>query len=211
MHVLVILLLLLFELLVALLLLDLLLRHLPILALRYLLNRKRPLYHREHILRDQLLNLERQILFQEVVSGARHPEIIIRGVPDRLNLVVQVFLCFFVLLHVDLHDVEAADVELVLRADIVGLFDEHLQLFLDGLEVNDLRLSLHNPDAETVDMVLRFALHVCQSAIDRGVFLSKFSLKLDLQLVGPLVLLVAQQEQALHGLDVGQGGLDVAV
>ena len=210
-HVLVILLLLLFELIVALLLLDLLLRHVPILALRYLLNCKRPLDHREHVLRDQLLYLERQVFLEEVVRGARHPEIIIRGVPDRLNLVVQVFLCFFVLLRIDLHNVEAADVELVLTADFVGLFDEHLQLFLDGLKVNDLRLGLHDPDAETVDLVLRFALHIGQSAVNRGVFLSKFSLKLDLQLVGSLVLLVAQLEHALHGLDVGQGGTDVAV
>ena len=66
--------------------LFLLLRHSKLIALLNLLNSERTFYDTEHISRDNVLNLERQILLYEIVSRAYDTEIIICGKLDSFQL-----------------------------------------------------------------------------------------------------------------------------
>ena len=79
-----------FECIVPLLLSLLLFRHLSILTVHDLFHSERTLDETQDIARDNLLYLERQVLFDEVVCRPHNTEIIIRGKPDRLDLIDQV-------------------------------------------------------------------------------------------------------------------------
>lgn len=59
--------------------------------------------------RDDLLDLEWQVLLNEIVSGAIHPEVVVGGVANRLYLICQDLLRVVKLFRLHFHISESSD------------------------------------------------------------------------------------------------------
>jgi len=85
--------------------------------------------------------MERQILFNEVVSCPHHSEVVISSEPYCFDLFQQARFGLFVFRSLHFLFSQSWDYHLVLGALLVRLLNESLRFSNQGVEVNDFRLA----------------------------------------------------------------------
>ena len=143
-----------FECIVSLLLSLLLFRHLSILTVHDLFHCERTLDETQDIARDNLLYLERQVLLDEVVCRPHNTKVIIRGKPDRLDLIDQVLPRRPELFLFNLLVAKLQDFKWVFCTSLVYVLDELLRLFQRCVEVSDLALGDGDLRLETGQLIV---------------------------------------------------------
>ena len=132
----------LFEPIVPLLLLFLFFGHLLwSLTLSYFFSCKGSFDETQNVLRDELLHVEGQVLFDEIISGAYDTEIVISSKSDRLELFEDILLYLIKLLLINFQALELVDWLLIFTVLFVVFFCKSLHFTDDSIEIADFCLA----------------------------------------------------------------------